>query len=100
MSTVNRLADLHRQGFMKRAFASKKPKKVRIKGPTVECFACMNWHEKNRHTKTLTAAEKRRAVQIPIADVAGVKGAIDLRPFAPTCDSTRPSARSASRRRG
>jgi hypothetical protein len=77
-SGSDRLADLHRQGFMKSAFATKKPKKVRVKGPTVECFACMNWHEKNKHTKALTAAEKRRAVQVPIAGVAGVKAAIDL----------------------
>ena len=74
MSTVNRLADLHRQGFMKRAFANPK-KKVRIKGPTVACDACLNWHEKGKHTKKLTPAEKKRAVQRPIQPLA-----VDLAP--------------------
>ena len=58
-SEYDRFNDLQRQGFMK----PRKSRKVRVKGPTVACNACQNWHEKGKHTKKLTTAEKRRAVQ-------------------------------------
>lgn len=44
---VDRLTDLHRQGFMK----IKKPKKPKVPPPMVACDYCMNWHPKNKHTR-------------------------------------------------
>ncbi len=44
------LADLMRQGFMRRALATPKPvKRPRV---TVACDACQNWHTKGKHTKS------------------------------------------------
>jgi hypothetical protein len=42
------LADLHRQGFMKSAFAAPKKPKAPPK-PTVGCDLCQDWHEQGKH---------------------------------------------------
>lgn len=51
--TLEQLADLHRQGFMKpRRVRAPKPER-----PIIACAACLNWHREGKHTASV--AERR-----------------------------------------
>lgn len=51
---MNRLADLHRQGFMRSAFADKRKPKAPPK-PAEGCPLCMDWHTPGKHFYTVWA---------------------------------------------
>lgn len=53
---VHRLADLHRQGFMRSAFADPKKPKAPPQ-PAAACALCMDWHRPGKHFYTVWAVK-------------------------------------------
>ncbi len=74
------LADLHRQGFMKSAFATPKKPKAPPK-PTAGCELCRDWHQPGKHRYVVWAVtgDVPLGEGKPFVDLKSAKQAAEIR---------------------